>query len=388
MRLMVLAVCATGTHATLGNATHARFLNHVPSHVVCPPGYIDHTNGHAFYWTCSAGCPGAWSWGDVQCGCACVLPSECVYRTAKDPCLTRGDLHYQGISIPARAPSPPAHLHSPAPAPAHKNLAWAPGPADAAPEPPTAAPQGKKFLQQYQQTPAPEERDLTSTVVIGAVVVFGFGVVAFVCHMYALSTCFSASGTPMIADLVFGDGPKLSQVHPLPEITLPPPSHKDAEDSHLPVLIALPQPIRADAKLVQGRPNVQPLSAWKPFIDRIDDNCGSGASTRTPSPTPSVPSSLSGSPCPSSRSQQSRCPSSRSQQTKGSSQSRSTYLRLPPPRPDLQGNGSAQRASSSPLSSARSSRANLKRTGREDFVAWTSSKARSGSVPARVREVL
>jgi len=379
---MVLAVCATGINASLDNATHARFLNHVPSHVVCPPGYIDHTNGNAFYWTCSAGCPGEWSWGDVQCGCACVLQSECLSRTPKDPCVTRGDMDYRGIAVPARAPAPPAHVQAPAPGPdpEQDNVAWNPGAAGAAPSLPTKAPQAQKFLQQIQQTPAPQERDLTSSVVLGAVVVFGLGVAAFVCHMYTLSTCFSEKGTPMIADLVFGDGPKLSQVHPLPEMALPPPTYTDAEDSHLQVRIALPPPTCTDEKLVE----VQPLSAmyWKCCID---DNRTSIASTRTPSPSPSVPSSVSGSPCPSSRSP-SPCPSSRSQQTKGSSQSRGTYLRIPPPRPDLQTNGSARRASSSPHSSARSSTSILKQTGREDpldFVAWTSSKARSGSVPAR-----
>lgn len=75
----------------VSSEVHARLLNHDPRHIVCPSGYIDHTQGRAFYWSCAAGCPGEWAWGDIVCGCACVRPSECISWTAEDPCVTKGE---------------------------------------------------------------------------------------------------------------------------------------------------------------------------------------------------------------------------------------------------------------------------------------------------------
>jgi len=95
----------------VGNGSRGRFLSHDPQHVVCPSGYVDHTQGKAGYWRCAAGCPGEWAWGDVYCGCACVLPKECVLSTLADPCVTRWELDNLGdkvletrVATPAPAP--------------------------------------------------------------------------------------------------------------------------------------------------------------------------------------------------------------------------------------------------------------------------------------------
>lgn len=37
----------------------------------CPRGYVDKTNGNAYWWECAKDCPGTW-WAEHDCGCACV----------------------------------------------------------------------------------------------------------------------------------------------------------------------------------------------------------------------------------------------------------------------------------------------------------------------------
>jgi len=72
---------------------------------VCPSGYIDHTQGRGAHWACGVACPGQWPWTDIWCGCACVLPSQCVSTTADDPCVTRGEEENRN-KLPSDAPAP------------------------------------------------------------------------------------------------------------------------------------------------------------------------------------------------------------------------------------------------------------------------------------------
>lgn len=56
----------------------------------CPIGYVDHTDGQAYWWNCASDCPSAdlFPRSDPACGCACVKPSECLASTATDSCVT------------------------------------------------------------------------------------------------------------------------------------------------------------------------------------------------------------------------------------------------------------------------------------------------------------
>jgi len=104
----------------VGIGTRGRLLSHSPEHVVCPSGYVDHTQGKAFHWECAQECPGKWAWAgaDISCMCACVLPKECVSSTVADPCVTRWELENVGNKVlETRVVTPAPALLWPSPAP-------------------------------------------------------------------------------------------------------------------------------------------------------------------------------------------------------------------------------------------------------------------------------
>jgi len=78
-------------------ASFLRSLSPVSTQVSCPAGLIDHTCGNAFWWECgrSQGCPGTFPWTDEHCRCACVVPAECVAKTAEDCCVTSWEVQAQ-----------------------------------------------------------------------------------------------------------------------------------------------------------------------------------------------------------------------------------------------------------------------------------------------------
>lgn len=48
----------------------------IPREPNCPHGYVDQTNGAAYWWDCGHKCPGPWPWATSTCACACVTPEE------------------------------------------------------------------------------------------------------------------------------------------------------------------------------------------------------------------------------------------------------------------------------------------------------------------------
>jgi len=124
--------CGAASPDFLSAGSHDRKLSHSYSHIACPAGYIDHTQGKGKNWQCASHCPGEFAWADCLCGCACVLPTECVASTPEDPCVTEGELKNNikdsacsgPVSAENQPPSQPlfAYLPQPTPHPAAQRL--------------------------------------------------------------------------------------------------------------------------------------------------------------------------------------------------------------------------------------------------------------------------
>lgn len=100
MRIALISIYFSATsQASDVSAAFLRYLSAMPTDIVCPNGFIDHTDGHAFWWECgrTRGCPGDFPYADSYCHCACVLPTECVAKTPDDPCVTSWEPSAGGI---------------------------------------------------------------------------------------------------------------------------------------------------------------------------------------------------------------------------------------------------------------------------------------------------
>lgn len=97
MRVLLMSLCFIAS--SYASDVKAGFLRRLSSPVTkqidCPAGLVDHTGGNPFWWECgrARGCPGAFPWADEHCYCACVAPTECLAKTAKDPCVTSWERH-------------------------------------------------------------------------------------------------------------------------------------------------------------------------------------------------------------------------------------------------------------------------------------------------------
>jgi len=123
-----------------------------PRMPMCPGGYVDRTNGCAFWWDCAISCPGNINqkWASVDCSCACVKPEE----KAKLPALSCPTDPVSAPVAPAPAPSSAASRSSPASA-----VANAPRPSSTG-EPTQALAQAST---NYQQTETVAQEAGTTT---------------------------------------------------------------------------------------------------------------------------------------------------------------------------------------------------------------------------------
>jgi len=255
--LVCLITRVSAVFDVVGNASHGRLLSHAPTHVVCPSGYIDHTQGTASFWECAKECPGEWAWGDIHCECACVLPRDCVASTNDDPCVTRGELQ----NLREKVLEVRVNAYTPAPIVFQEQVSEAPV---ATPTPAPLGPHGGHFLQaQAATTSAPPHDDSLGPWIIFGVCIVSLAVCAFVIAGF---TCWMS--------LVLGAdaAPPTPKVHPAPEASVAP----------LPHLFVRTVPLK---------------SAW---ADVKGEDGWSNVSTRSPcSPAPSPPASARSAPSPS-----------------------------------------------------------------------------------------
>lgn len=248
MRVFVsagLAMSAGAASDLAGTGARGRLLNHYERHIVCPSGYVDHTQNTGTHWKCAvdAGCPGDYPWADVMCSCACVRPSDCLTGNADDSCVVAWE--WEVVKKLLREGGGP----TPAPAPAPHQSRY--------PEldTPAPAPRAAFFLQGATTSPPPDAGSdgLKMHIVIVIVVVL------------AVLACFVSCVACISSE---ADEPSTHKVYPMPvpEVL----SFQGAGPS-------LSMPAAPLPNLLGTQ--VQPKAAW---LGAKDEDCLSNVSTRSP----------------------------------------------------------------------------------------------------------
>lgn len=251
--------------------------------ISCPSGYIDHTNGHAHWWQCGKekSCPGSFPWSDADCGCACVLPSECIMKVPGDDCVTQAEMSGM-ISHTSQNPTSTSLFTS---ASASSTFSHVPTHTTVTTSIPTYRPQtatqssgAQSFMSREPQTQDSETKDKSGSTIIAVLCIVVILAVGF-CILFA---CI---GVRSMSDYgLRGDPPVIRHVQTHPQA---PVHERVLPQPRLPNLLSSNVPL--DRKLTQP---AKPSGAW---VDGL-----SMASTRTPSPSgDSLRFTLSPVPCPS-----------------------------------------------------------------------------------------
>lgn len=266
--LPLMFMCEESDDVTHG--FNGRQLTHSPGHIVCPAGYIDHTQGRGFEWECGKGCPGARHWADLYCGCACVGPSQCVAKVDDDDCVTNGELEnlktHQGIPLRINHGRVEA-LHKPSAQQAPGDTRLDQLTREAADRAKQSNHPNGQFLQRFPSTTTPPESSPDDDAVMETVIILSCVGLVLMLACGALLFCSK--------ELLFaGDHePSTPKIYPTPA-----PEHlcfsREVQSNPIP-----PLPNLLERK-------VQPKRAWP---EGKDEDGFSNVSTRSPwSPQPSA----------------------------------------------------------------------------------------------------
>lgn len=166
----------------------------------CPRGYVDKTNGNAYWWECAKDCPGTW-WAEHDCGCACVT------RSVYEALVASGEIE------PTTKPAPSAPAADTTRRPPLVSL----GPSDSAPR----SPGGTSAQVIIQSTPAATQSHvmLTTTEVPTSVEEGSKGLSGLAVATISITAfvCFVAAVVVFTKIACQGLGRKTSRVEPTPE---------------------------------------------------------------------------------------------------------------------------------------------------------------------------
>merc|ERR1719221_798951 len=186
MKFAIVKFLLVITHAAALDVDSVPFRR-LQHQINCEYPYIDHTHGNAYWWQCGRekGCPGSFPWSDSDCGCACVLPTDCVAKTADDDCVTQAEFDRLPVETSSPRPTSSSLLRKSTPA---LVLSTYP-PSTTTYQPQITSASAAAFLGRVPQNqPTATPSTDKSGVILWFIVVFlAIGCLALFCCIFALS---------------------------------------------------------------------------------------------------------------------------------------------------------------------------------------------------------